>query len=47
MNKEISARIVTLVASGMTVADAIDSVLGSGSFAKIASEVYEALRKRR
>lgn len=46
MNKNniISARIIALVAGGMTVPAAVDAVLGAGTFAKLASELYDALR---
>ena len=43
-NQIISARILVLVAGGMTVAAAVDAVLGAGTFAAMASDVYETLR---
>lgn len=43
-NQNISARIAAKVAEGMTVDQAVDFVLGAGTFQKIAGEVYEALK---
>lgn len=45
-NAAISLRIMTLVASGMELKDAIDAVLGAGMFDKIASDLYESLRSK-
>ena len=45
-NQVISARIATLVAGGMDVRNAIDAVLGEGTFEKLAGEVYDELRAR-
>lgn len=49
MNKTalISAKILNEIANGKTTKDAIDSVLGSGSFDKLAGEVWAALRAKR
>ncbi len=41
----ISARIVALMAEGMTVQQALDAVLGAGTAAAIASDLYDALRR--
>lgn len=43
-NAAISAQIVANVQSGMTVQQAVDAVLGQGTYAKIAGEIYTALR---
>ena len=45
-NQTISARILVLVATGMTLRQAIDAVLGGGTFERLASEVYSELRAR-
>ena len=45
-NAEISRRILTEKMNGATTAQAIDTVLGAGTHARIASEVYDALRAR-
>jgi hypothetical protein len=42
----ISVRILAAMASGMTVQQAVDAVLGVGSFEKIAGDLYEALRAK-
>ena len=44
MNAIISARILTLVQSGKTIPEAMDSVLGAGAFAKLAGEVYDGIK---
>jgi len=44
-NAAISQAIKTLIDSGVTVKDAVDTVLGSGTFDAIASDVYDALTK--
>lgn len=43
--KTISARIMALVASGNDIAVAVDTVLGAGTYAKMAGELYDSLRK--
>ena len=43
-NQKISFRILSLIADGMPVRQAIDTVLGAGTSAKVAGEVYDALR---
>jgi hypothetical protein len=45
-NQKISARILEHVAAGMTLAQAIDAVLGAGAHARLAGDLYEALRVR-
>jgi hypothetical protein len=40
----ISVHILALVSRGVRVPDAVDAVLGSGTYAKLASDVHEALR---
>ncbi len=42
--QKITARILALVAAGMDIAAAVDAVLGAGTYAKIASDVYDGLR---
>jgi hypothetical protein len=37
----ISAKILAAISGGMTVDAAIDFVLGSGTYAKIASDLYD------
>lgn len=44
LTQEISRRIIESVATGMTVKDAFDDVLGAGSFETLASDLYDALR---
>ncbi len=44
-NAAISLAILTLIDSGVTAQDAVDAVLGSGTFDAIASDVYDALTK--
>ncbi len=41
----ISLRILTLVSNGIELRHAIDEVLGHGTFEKVASDLYDALRK--
>lgn len=45
MTATISARILVLISTGMTLSAAVDTVLGAGSYEKLAGEVYDALRK--
>jgi hypothetical protein len=42
----ITAALVKGLASGMPVEQAIDNVLGAGTYKRLASEVYDALRTR-
>jgi hypothetical protein len=44
MNAKISARILAAVSNGATLPEAIDAVLGKGSYEKLAGEIYTALR---
>lgn len=46
MNAQISAAILAHKAAGKTTQEAIDSVLGPGTFAKLASDLYDALRAK-
>jgi len=45
-NAEISIKILEKIAEGMTVRQAIDTVLGAGTAEKIAGEVYDEIRVR-
>ena len=45
-NAAISRKILAKIAAGMTVAESIDTVLGAGTHARIASDVYDTLRAR-
>jgi hypothetical protein len=45
-NAAISDKILTLVSKGLSVPQAIDSVLGEGTYKRIGSEVYDELKKR-
>jgi protein required for attachment to host cells len=44
-NNEISKRILAKVASGMSVKDAMNAVLGAGAFEKVVGEIYDSLAK--
>lgn len=44
-NQVISARIVAKMAEGFDIAQAVDAVLGAGTYMKLATEVWEAARK--
>ena len=46
INAKISAAILTNVCAGMTLEQAIDSILGPGAFMKLAGEVWEAARAK-
>lgn len=46
-NSIISAAIYAKMGEGMTLPQAIDAVLGSGTFEKLAGEVYDELRARK
>lgn len=41
----ISARILAHVANGMELRDAIDTVLGAGTYSRLAGEIYDTLRE--
>jgi hypothetical protein len=43
-NAAISRKIIAHVAAGMSLAKAIDAVLGAGTHAAIVRDVYESLR---
>ena len=45
-NQKISAMISYLVQQGLPVNEAVDAILGEGTFAQLASDVYHALRAR-
>ena len=45
-NAAISAKILAHMNNGMTLPEAFDAVLGAGSYAKLASEVYHELRAK-
>lgn len=42
---KISEAILLNVANGMSLAEAIDAVLGAGTYAKLAGDVYDELRR--
>jgi uncharacterized protein YoaH (UPF0181 family) len=44
MNETISLRILVLMHQGMSIKEAIDAVLGAGTYEVIAGEIYEKLR---
>ena len=46
MNAKISHAILDAMNAGRTLSEAIDVVLGAGTFAKIASETYDALKAK-
>lgn len=46
MNPKISAAILAHVASGKSLPEAFDAVLGAGAYAKLAGDVYDALRAK-
>lgn len=45
-NAAISAKILSLKQSGMTLRQAFDAVLGEGAYSKLAGEVYDTLRAK-
>lgn len=45
MNATISLAILDQLNAGRSLPEAVDAVLGAGTFAAVASEVYEALRQ--
>ncbi len=47
LNAAISARILVLVSKGATLPAAVDQVLGAGTYARLAGEVFESLRGSR
>jgi len=46
MNAKISKAILSEVNSGKTIQQAIDTVLGQGTYAKVAGDVYDALNAK-
>lgn len=44
-NQVISLRILALVAGGMALKEAYNAVMGAGAYEKLASDIYEKLRK--
>lgn len=44
MSARISERILNLVLTGSSLKNAVDQVLGAGTYDRIASEVYDSLR---
>jgi hypothetical protein len=45
-NLVINVAIATLVKSGVDIVEATDAVLGEGAYAKVAGQVYDALRAK-
>lgn len=45
-NAAISAAIMAHRENGMSLRDAFDAVLGEGAYAKLASDLYDALRAK-
>lgn len=45
-NAQISAAIISLRQEGMSMRDAINQVLGAGTYEQIASDLYDALRAK-
>ena len=45
-NAAISAQIMALVEAGTSLQQAFDAVLGEGAYAKMAGELYDALRAK-
>jgi len=45
-NAAISARIALKLAEGLPLPDAFDAVMGEGSYAKLAGEIYDGLRAK-
>lgn len=45
-NAEISRRILNLVAAGASLPEAVDAVLGAGTFERVAAETFDALNAR-
>lgn len=45
MNAKISARILVLVQTGMTLPAAFDTVLGNGAYTKMAYDLHAKLTK--
>ena len=45
MNAKISARIIEQIKAGKSLEDAINAVLGAGTYSQIVDDLYDALRK--
>lgn len=45
-NSVISAKIIELRISGLTVQEAINTVLGAGTYEKLASDLYDELKAK-
>lgn len=45
-NVQISAMIAARIASGASTREAIDAVLGAGTYDRLASDLYDALRAK-
>lgn len=45
-NQIISARILAHIDTGLRVDQAIDAVLGAGTYSKLAGDLYDALRAK-
>lgn len=45
-NAALSAAILRELSAGKDIAAAVDAVLGSGTYAQLASDLYDALRTR-
>ena len=46
MNAIISARILAAIGNGATVENAMDAVLGAGTYDRVVGELYDELRAR-
>lgn len=44
-NTIISGRILSKMSEGLSVPEAVDAVLGEGTYEKVASDVYDKLRR--
>jgi len=45
-SQAISTMILTAIANGKNVREAVNSVLGEGTFEKVASDLHDALREK-
>lgn len=45
-NAVISSCIITLVAGGMTLREAMDALLGEGTYLSLANSIYDSLRAK-
>jgi hypothetical protein len=46
MNAKISAAILLNLKNGMSLPEAMDAVLGAGTYTKVVGELYDALRAK-